>query len=91
MSADEFIEQYGKIELLKMMKAQQSAADCDDFQAQGIETNNTKAMGANQFQNRTSNTQGEYGHDPQDMDRIQIGAGNKQHDREQDNGGGGCC
>jgi len=29
MSADEFIEQYGKIELLKMMKAQ-SAAD-EDF------------------------------------------------------------
>ena len=35
MSADEFIEQYGKIELLKMMKAQQSAADYDDFSAPG--------------------------------------------------------
>jgi hypothetical protein len=31
MSADEFIEQYGKIELLKMMKAQQSAADGEEF------------------------------------------------------------
>ena len=31
MSADEFIEQYGKIELMKMMKAQQSLDELDDF------------------------------------------------------------
>lgn len=35
MSADEFIEQYGKIELLKMMKAQSSGVDYDDPYAPG--------------------------------------------------------
>ena len=44
-----------------------------DFQAQGIETNNTRAMGGgNQFHQRMG-TPGYAGQDPQDLGTIQIG------------------
>ena len=46
-----------------------------DFQAQGIETNNTRAMGANANYQHRMNTPGGYSGDPQDMTTIQIGGG----------------